>query len=128
MQHTATQCNTLQLNATHCNSMQHTAAHCNILQHYAAHCSTMQHTATHCNKCVGAQLSPHCNHPHSHTHTHTNTHTHTHTYTHTRWVQRVRGTQFVSWRKKAYPFLAHTQLLYPKPNPRTPKSYILLKP
>jgi len=57
LQHTATHCNTLQLEARHtaphCNTLQHTATHCNALQlearHTAPHRNTLQHTATHCN-------------------------------------------------------------------------------
>jgi len=67
LQHTATQCQTLQQNTlwhtvTHCNSLQskHNHAthrtplwakytHCNTLQHIATHRNTLQHTATHYN-------------------------------------------------------------------------------
>jgi len=61
MQHTATQCNTLQHTETHIQTF-HTqglscadlsngvATHRNTLQHTATQCNTMQHTVIHCNK------------------------------------------------------------------------------
>ena len=69
MQHSATQCNTVQHSATHSNRVMLptsfprtralitcTATHCNTLQQLLAsccrrpsHCDTLQHTATHCN-------------------------------------------------------------------------------
>jgi len=54
LQHTATQCNTLQHTATHCNTLQCTATHrrgCtpHTMQHTATHSNALQHTATHCN-------------------------------------------------------------------------------
>jgi len=42
LQHTATDCNTLQHTATHCNTLQHTATHCITLQHTATHVLPMQ--------------------------------------------------------------------------------------
>ena len=78
MQHTATQCNTVQqytcnalqrsatlyntlhssailhttvqhyVSAIHCNIVQHCTIHCNTVQHYASQCNTTQHRATLC--------------------------------------------------------------------------------
>jgi len=83
LQHTATNCNTLQQTATHtatpCNTrqhtatyysaLQHTATHCNTLQHTTTHYSTLQHTATHCNTLQ--HTAAHCN-TLQHTATHCN--------------------------------------------------------
>ena len=90
LQHTATHCNTMQLNATHCNILQHTATSCNalqrnakqcsILQHTAAHCNTLQHTATHRNT-PEMQMNTCCSVTHCNTLLHTTTHCYTHCYT-----------------------------------------------
>jgi len=57
MQHTATQCNTLQQTATNCNKLQQTATNCNKLQQTATNCKTLQHTAKHCNTLQHTKMS-----------------------------------------------------------------------
>jgi len=98
LQHTATQCNTLQhIATTHCNNtLQHTATtHCTTPHHAARHCNTLPHTARPCNlsgpERVGAaaceaagdgsnrrcntiqHTATHCNHTLQHTATYCNT-------------------------------------------------------
>jgi len=63
MQHTATDCNTLQLTATHCSTRRprRNATHCNTLQHTATHCNRLQLTATHCSTRRPRRTATHCN-------------------------------------------------------------------